>query len=370
MEEKLIKRQRFLVNLLFFGAIAALIALFFRYIVPLILPFLIGFVIASIVRPLQKFFSGKLKTNNKCISTILVTLLYAVVIFCLYLLLSAIIGELVRLYHNLPALLEQAPAKFGALSDRIYNLLSAIHPELGSLISDGLGELASAFTGNLSGGMGGFLSSATSVAMKLPNYFITTVVSIISGYLISANYDAILAFLRLQLPARAEHLLDSVYNHLAATISKMLKAYALILSVTFAELTIGFLLLGIEYAVLIAFVTAIIDILPILGVGTVLIPWGLISLIMGNFKLGIGLLILYVVILAIRQYLEPKIVGAQLGLHPLVTLGCIYAGFKVAGLLGMLSFPILMILIKKLNDEGEIHLWRIPPERKSKRVQP
>ena len=109
-------------------------------------------------------------------------------------------------------------------------------------------------------------------------------------------------------------------------------------------------------------ITAFVDILPVLGTGTILIPWGVYMLISGNYFMGIGILILYVIITVIRQILEPKIVGSYVGLYPLVTLMAMYIGTKVMGFFGLFLFPITIILLKKMNDDGHIKLWKTPPE--------
>ena len=118
------------------------------------------------------------------------------------------------------------------------------------------------------------------------------------------------------------------------------------LALTFGELLIGFLILGVDYAFLLALIIAVLDMLPVLGVGTVLIPWALVALLQKNFYLGFGLVILYLVMLVLRQIAEPKLLGKSLGLHPLLTLFASYAGFRLFGFLGMLAGPVVATLIK------------------------
>ncbi|MBR7060171.1 MAG: AI-2E family transporter, partial [Eubacterium sp.] len=112
-----------------------------------------------------------------------------------------------------------------------------------------------------------------------------------------------------------------------------------------------------SYYILIAALIAIFDILPVAGSGGILVPWALISLVMGNFKQAIGLIIIYIVITLIRQYIEPKIVGDTLGVHPLVTLMGLYFGLKLFGFLGMFIVPLTVMTLKVFNDTGRIHLW-------------
>ena len=126
---------------------------------------------------------------------------------------------------------------------------------------------------------------------------------------------------------------------------------------TFFELTIGLHILGIENALVIAFLIAIFDVLPVLGTGGIMLPWILISFLNNQVKTGVGLLILYLVITGIRNIIEPKIVGKQIGLHPLLMLMCMYLGARLFGFLGIFILPILILIVQNLNDTGIIHIY-------------
>ena len=125
------------------------------------------------------------------------------------------------------------------------------------------------------------------------------------------------------------------------------------------ELFVGLLLLRVPYAFLLALLIAVVDILPVLGTGTIVIPWGIITLILGNFPLGIGLLILYAIITVVRQSLEPRVVGHQIGLHPLITLISMFVGVSLFGFLGLFGLPIavtVFVQIKRAEKENQEHL--------------
>lgn len=141
-------------------------------------------------------------------------------------------------------------------------------------------------------------------------------------------------------------------------VGKLIKSYSIIMSITFVELSIGLSILKISNPFLIALAISVFDILPILGAGGVLLPWAIFSLILGNVPLGIGLFILYGVIMVVRQVIEPKIVGQQIGLHPIATLLCMFIGAKLLGVIGLFLFPITATIIKGMNDEGVIHLFK------------
>ena len=148
----------------------------------------------------------------------------------------------------------------------------------------------------------------------------------------------------------------------------MCRAYGLIMFITFCENFLGLTILNLigvadnSYVFVISIGIAVFDILPVAGSGGILIPWALVSLVTGNIGQCIGLLILYAVITVIRQYIEPKIVGNSLGVHPLVTLAGLYFGLKLFGFMGMFIVPICVMTLKAFNDAGRIHLYT-PPER-------
>lgn len=142
------------------------------------------------------------------------------------------------------------------------------------------------------------------------------------------------------------------------TIANMLKGYISIMFITFVELSVGLTVLQAPNSILLAALIAVVDILPVLGTGTVLIPWSLISLITGDTFLGIGLIILYVVILIVRNIIEPKFIGKRIGLKPLVTLVSMYLGMKLAGVAGMFIFPLVVAFLKNLHDAGIINTWK------------
>ena len=130
------------------------------------------------------------------------------------------------------------------------------------------------------------------------------------------------------------------------------------MSITFVELSIGLSIIGIKHAVLVAFSIALFDILPVLGTGGIMIPWTVLTAIRGDFLLALGLLTVYVVVTVIRNIIEPKIVGSQLGLHPVVTLCSMFVGAQLLGVVGLFGFPIGLSLLRYLNDNGVIKVFR------------
>ena len=138
----------------------------------------------------------------------------------------------------------------------------------------------------------------------------------------------------------------------------LIRAQLTLTAITFCELFIGFSILRVNYAFLFALLTAVFDALPILGVGGILLPWALYSLLSGNYLYAVGLLVIYGVIFIVRQFLEPRIIGTQIGLPPIVTLMSIYVGLRIFGVFGALLFPIIVITLKYSQEKGYLRIWK------------
>ena len=160
-----------------------------------------------------------------------------------------------------------------------------------------------------------------------------------------------------QLPEKQQAWATDIKSFIFLTLGRLIQAYATLMLITFLELCIWLTLIGIPHSIMISALIAIVDILPILGTGTVVIPWVVIEFIMGNWHLGMLLLLMYGFILIVRNILEPKIVGHHIGLYPLVTLVSMYVGLKALGAVGMFIFPLTVIILKHLHDSGKVRIW-------------
>lgn len=147
-------------------------------------------------------------------------------------------------------------------------------------------------------------------------------------------------------------------NYMTGTMGKCIISYCLIFGITFAELVAGLFLLGIKNAFAIAFIIAVLDILPVLGTGTVLIPWAVLAFASGRISTGVGVFALYLVITVVRNLIEPKLVGKQMGLSPVIMLPCMLIGLKFFGIIGLFVVPLLVSFLKQLNDRGIIKIFR------------
>ncbi len=381
MNPKVEKRRAFLIDLLYVAAIIGLIYVFFKYCFGVAAPFLLSFFFAVILqRPLRLLDK---KTKNKCHtlwSILLVLLCVAIIIGPVISIIAALFKEIGNFISYLGEQLNDLPTFFVTLQNEILKALKFLPDSVytsvsenitqffGNLINDfdvsKLGINMSSITSGLSNGISGVYS----IVKNIPSIIIGVVIGIIACILFTKDYRRVVNFIKLQLPDKHKNLLSETKKVFSSTILKMCRAYGLIMFITFCENFLGLSILNLigvmdnNYVFVIAIGIAVFDILPVAGSGGILIPWALVALVSGNVGQCIGLLVIYAIITVIRQYIEPKIVGNSLGVHPLVTLAGLYFGLKLFGFMGMFIVPICVMTVKAFNDAGRIHLYT-PPER-------
>ncbi|MBR0412785.1 MAG: sporulation integral membrane protein YtvI [Eubacterium sp.] len=379
MTAKVEKRREFLINLLFLGTVCALIYVFFKYLFWVTAPFILTFFFAVLLQTPLRFIEKKVKHKHHAFwSILLVVLSILIILIPLGLLIGAAISRIADFFKHFMEQLNDIPTFLTTLEkdiidiirflpDSLYKTASeSIHNFFTPLIEDF--DINSIDLSGVKTGVSSGISGVVSMMKNVPSVIIGVVIGIIAWIFFTKDYDKIVRFIQNQLPDNKKNLLVEIKQVFSKTILKMVRAYGLIMLITFFELFLGFAimsLLGImknNYYIFIAALIAIFDIMPIAGSGGILVPWAIISLIMGNYKQAIGIVIMYAVITVIRQYIEPKIVGDSLGVNPIVTLMGLYFGLKLFGFLGMFIVPITVMTLKAFNDTGRIHLW-VPSEK-------
>lgn len=232
-------------------------------------------------------------------------------------------------------------------------------PELSGLWETGADQLSAFLSGLWEKGIGAFADFVAA----LPSFLFTLTVTILASLFITMDYKNIAAFLARQLPEKYCRWIGETKVNLLQTMGGMCKAYLILMLVTFGELFVSLLLLQVENALLISAVISIADLLPLIGTGGIMVPWVLLELVQGNYFLAAGLAVSYAIISLVRSILEPKILGRQVGLHPVVALFSMYTGVKLFGFWGLLLMPLLVLTIKDLNDTGKISLWKTAPKK-------
>ena len=366
---KIEQRRAFIINFVYFLILAVIALFILKYAMPLLSPFVIAFVVAYLLRRPILFASRKTHLPYKATAILAVILCYGTIGTVLALVAVKLFASVAQFVGNLPTLyanhLAQPLTAFFDGLDGFFTqiefiqsdptLMSALE-ELESQLIQALGNLVTSVSGSAMG-------FVTGVATSLPSLFVAVLFTIIASFFIAADYDKLVGFCLNQLSEKGRGLLLQVKEYVIGTLFVCIRSYAIILCITFVELSIGLSILRVRSVFLVALCIAVLDILPVVGTGTAIWPWTIISLFQGRYGFALGLIILYVVITVIRNIIEPKIVGGQLGLHPVVTLASMFAGAKLFGVLGLFGLPILLSLLCHLNRNGVIKLFKTaPPE--------
>ncbi len=327
------------------GAIAFYLA--FRYLLVLLLPFGIAVGIACLIRPPAARLAARTKIPRAIWAAILLIVIIGGVLFLLGVATRRLVLELDHLLDRLLSTGESLDP-VGMLTDRIGFLGSVGASERADALRNMISQMLSGAASALSEEIPAFLGR---VLAALPTVLLVTLITVIAGFYFSIDGDRIFSALTEHLPDRVRTRLPLWRARLRRVSWKYLRAYLLLWGLTVVELFIGFAILRLDYAFLLALVIAFVDLLPIFGVGTVLIPWAVVALLQQNYFLGFGLFILYGVALILRQIIEPHLLGQSLGLHPLLTLFATYAGWQLFGFFGMLLAPFVALLAKSALAE-------------------
>ena len=352
------KTAQFLLRLLRIGLLAAAAWLGLRYLLPWVLPFLLALASAALLEPVVRWLHGRLKCPRALAAGLCTLALLFLLGGLIFLLAGRAVYELTSFIKELPTHLARVPNLFASAEDALYRYIIAAPVELQGFLEQTLESLkaqSSKLPAELYTRLFDWLSGVLSAAPRILLFIVTFG---ISAFFMSSSYPTVRAFLLRQVPLRRRVLLREMKSSTLDTLGKWLRAQLALMGVTFVELCCVFLLLGIDYAALLALVVALIDALPVFGAGTVLIPWAIVCLITGQYQRAIILLVAYAVGSLVRSLLEPKLLGSQSGPHPVATLLAIYVGFQAAGVIGMLLAPFLLMVAKTLNDRGVIHLWK------------
>ena len=325
--------------------------LFARYLLPLFFPFLLGLILALTAQPMVKFLSGRLRLPRSLAAGIGVTMAFFFIAILLLLLAAFLVRELRYLAGVLPDLEQTARSGISLLENWLLSLTEALPQGIASLLQRNVTGLFSGGTAFLDRAVRYLLGLAGSLLTHIPDSALTLGTGLISGYMISAKLPRIQRWLLRRFPREKWQPFLDALGRMKTAVLGWLTAQLKLSCLTFFLLAAGFFLLRIPYWLLWAFATALLDAFPVLGTGTALLPWAFVCFLQGNTARAVGLLGTYAAVTLIRSVLEPRLVGRQLGLDPLVTLMALYAGFKLWGIGGMILAPLLTVTALQLLPE-------------------
>ena len=321
----------------------AAVWLFFRYVLGVVLPFILGWLVAAALQRPTVFLHKKTKIPKMALSVFFVVLILGITT----LIIVAIIFAVIRNGGNIITKITAHRDKIGASLKTLFEKIGAFAEKFGIDYDGGIPDfLQNAITSAASSLTSFFTGAAARFAAALPRALIFFAALVMSSIYFCAGYRSIADFILKKLPSRISSGVSAFKREFGAAMIKYLRSYSLIFLLTFGELFLGFSVIGIEGAVVFAALVALVDILPVLGAGAVLVPWAIIEFILGNTALGVSLAVLQVIIAIVRQIVEPRIVGRGIGLHPVVSLMSMYVGLRVFGILGMIGAPLFFVIVK------------------------
>lgn len=382
MEKIIENRKSFIINFFYFAIFIGLYYFVVKYAFGYILPFVVAAALAVFLqKPVRKISSKIHIKTHGAVSTILVLLIVVIIVGAAGLLGWGLVSELKEFFTYLFSRFDSVNDVIVTVREFVMGIVAKLPRGLGATVSNYVSD----FFNNLSTEssvidmemLSAPLSGAWSVVKGIPSAFLSVLVTIISCVFMTSEYDLIKNMILDMLTESKGKKLVSSKQTVTRGISKLVKAYATLMLITFSEMFLGLNLMKLigvyegGYIAIIAFVTCIVDIIPVLGTGTVLIPWAVYNLVMGNVGLGIGLLVLYAVITVLRQILEPKLVANQAGLPAIATIMAMFIGARLFGAFGILLLPLTVIILKLMYDEGVIGNKKLlDSEREEKESEP
>jgi len=355
-----IKRKReILIQSAYYLMIIFFVIALFKYVLPIILPFVLGFIIAYLFQPLVTKISQKTRVKRTWVSFIVLLIFYIV----LWTIITWFGFEIVLFTRTfltrMPELYNQylVPMLSGFF-EWLKSILLGIDPQLVSSVQEYSKQILDSLGAMISSISIGAVSLLSGFATKIPLFVVNFFITIIASFFIAYNYQNVRRFIYQQFQPKTQVLIQDFKTSLNMVLKKYILSQFVILTLTFVELSIGLTILNVRQSVLIAFLIAVLDILPIFGTGSVLIPWAFVSLVSGQTILGFGLFALYLIITFIRNVIEPKIIGDFVGLNPLLTLFSMYVGARLYGIIGLFGLPILLAILKELHNNQKITLYK------------
>lgn len=339
--------------------VVVLLAVFGRSLLSLFAPFLAALITAALLNPLVKWFQRRLGLSRPILTGFLMILVFGALGAAIGFLGYAIVNELVSLAQNWQGLLEGLQGALQQTEELFARLLTLVPPQFNETVesvTDGLLQWLSTATPNLLNTLVGY---TTDKAMGVPSFVVALVIFLMATFFLTADYPYLRSRAAQGMGDGLLHFCRQVRSTALGAFGGYLKAEFLLSVGVFFILLGGFLIIRQPYGLLLALGLAVLDFIPIIGAGTVMVPWAFIALFTRDYRTAIELMAIWGVIALFRRVMEPKFVGDQTGLSPILSLVSIYVGMKIAGVLGMILGPICLLVLLNLAGMGMFHGLRL-----------
>lgn len=348
--------------ILVLAAIAVLILLIV-FVTPLVYPFIFGWLLAYIINPIVNLLQRKLKVPRWLGVTFTLLLFVAAMLTIVSALVTRIVVEIIHLSKSLNSTIDWWKTEFERIvaSPEIQDLINKLNtfykenPNYQETINARISDTANLLANKSSGIISFFLNGIVSLISSLPNLATILIVVLLAAFFISKDWYRHLTKMVGWFPVGMRKSTSIVWNNLQKALFGYARAQLIMISITALVVTVGLIILGVEYAITIGMLIGFIDLLPYLGVGAAMVPWIVYTFIYGDISLGIGLSVLYGIILVARQMLEPKVLASSVGLDPLPTLIAMFVGLKLFGVFGLIVGPVSLVILSAVH---RAHVFR------------
>ena len=310
-------------------------------------PFIVAFIISLLIEPLIRFMTCKLKLSRKISAFICLVSIFILLGFGLFFGISKIIVELSNISRNIPLYSEIVTKNIEKITSYTSDFYFSLPPKVTKSLENSFIEISD----TLSNSLDFIVKRIVNTAISLPNAFIFLLVTIVSTYFFISDKEIISKKVREILPKKIVRFITIIKTESFSATSAYIKSQLIIASITTVQVIIGFSILRMKNILTLSILLFMLDLLPLIGVGSVLIPWGLYELVFDSSYQGVGLLLLYCSILIIRNLTEPKILSSQIGFHPLIVLMSMYVGYKIIGIGGLILGPLTIMFSKNIIIE-------------------
>lgn len=345
MEKGISDKTKYLIKLVI---VTAAVYFCMKYLLPIILPFLIAYLLKLILLPVVNLLEKKFKIRRK-VSSIILLLIVSGIVVCIFILFAGTLSvQIKKLIKNS----EYYEEKIDKITDKtccIVEKYSGIESrEIKGYLNKGIDKIFD--TGQNSEMVVTVMNKSVNTIMVIIECIVIIFTAILAAYYMLAgngNRKTCNRHEKQQLISE----LRVIVKRVTTVCSAYIKTQLIIMSITFLICLIGFLIIRNDYAFLAALIVGLLDSLPLIGVGTILVPWGIICLVMGNYFNAVVIFITFVVCYLVRELLEPRLMGNQIGITPLMTIASMYVGYKLFGIVGVVLGPVSYIMISSIMEE-------------------
>lgn len=312
-----------------------------------VVPFLIALVIAALVEPVVRLM-GRMRIGRSVASLVAVLLVVAILVGIVGLISMKVFVEVKDFTLQMPNHVAAVSSYLNGLLEQLDAKYAFITPEFIEAVNTSFDELMVSMRKLVMDNINGISKGVWHTATGVPQVIVFIIVMLMAAFFMARDRQKLGAMIHAQLPEDWIQRAVDIKNDLFSALFGYIRAMLILMLVTFCELLVGFSIIGVDYALLFALFIAVLDAFPVLGTGTFVVPWAAYNLLTGNIRLGIGLLAVFGVVWLVRQLLEPRVVGYQIGLHPLMTLLAMYVGMRFLGVIGMILGPIVLLILRNI----------------------